>query len=279
MPTLADRDQKRRDHRHSGGSVHRGGVSRRDFLIGVGAVTVGGLIFPSCKSGAITLENQFVKYVIGRDGANLSFAGKQTGIDYLAGRQPSRCAQMKKDGRTYDASGVSFSDGRLRIDFGAAGMSAVIRVETRSHYFVFEVESLAGDPDELVFINIPTALEVKADEPFSAGTLALNLQTNVEELPGPQAHLWAAGYQALRRSRRPGGPRRLPLCRDAPGAQGHGRRCARRAALAARRPVGHGQRPAGRELSFRPARPKTRSIPGSSSAGPSISPRSISTEP
>jgi hypothetical protein len=178
-----------------GGSGSGGGVSRRDFLIGVGSATVGGLVFPSFRSGAITLENRFVRYVIGRDGANLSFAGKHTGIDYLAGRPPSRCAQMKKDGRTYDASSVSFSDGRLRVDFGAAGLSAVIRVETRSHYFVFEVESLAGDPDGLVFINIPTALEVEADEPFSAGTLALNLQTNVEELPGPQAHPWAAGFK------------------------------------------------------------------------------------
>jgi hypothetical protein len=178
------------DVRNSGGRV-----SRRDFLMSVGAAAVGGLILPAFKDGDITLENQFARYVIGKDGANLSFAGKQTGVDYLAGQPPSKCARVKKGGQSYDASAVSSARGRLRIDFGGSGTSAAIKVETRPHYFVFEVESVAGDADELVFINVPTTLKVKADEPFSAGTLALNLQTNVEELPGPQEHLWAAGYR------------------------------------------------------------------------------------
>ena len=182
-------------HLLSDESVRKSALSRRDFLLSVGAVTVGGLVLPSCRSDAITLENRFVRYVIGKDGANLGFAGKQTGIDYLAGLPPSRCARVKKGGQVYDPSGASFADGRLRIEFGGSGIGAVIRVETRSHYIVFEVESLTGEADELVFINVPTTLVVKADEPFSAGTLALNLQTNVEELPGPQEDLWAAGYR------------------------------------------------------------------------------------
>lgn len=175
-----------------GNSTHE--VGRRDFILGLGAVTVGGLVLPSSGSSGITIENRFVKYVIGNDGRNLQFIGKQTGIDYVAKNARSSCARVRKGGRTYEASAVSFADGKLTIRFGQSPVSAVIRVETQSHYFVFEVESITGDADELVFVNLPTNLRVAADEPFSAGTLALNLQTNVEELPGPQQNLWAACY-------------------------------------------------------------------------------------
>ncbi len=171
------------------------GVSRRDFMVGVGAVTVGGFILASSEDNAITIENQFVKYVIGGDGRNLKFTGKQTGMEHVMDNPPSPCAQVKKAGQIYPASAVSYADGRLKIEFGPSRITAVIKVSIKSHYFVFEVESITGEADELVFINLPTTLQVKADEPFSAGTLALNLRTNVEELPGPQQHLWAACYR------------------------------------------------------------------------------------
>ncbi len=171
------------------------GTTRRDFLLAMGAATAVGFIPPSADDGAIALENRYVRWIIGKDGRNLHFLGRRTQIDYLAKDAPSKCARARKGTQTYDASAVSFSNGRLAVEFGRSETSAVIRLEVKPHYFVFEVESVSGDIDELVFLNVPTELQVKADEPFSAGTLALNLQTNVEELPGPQRHLWAACYR------------------------------------------------------------------------------------
>ncbi|MDD4871921.1 MAG: hypothetical protein PHR77_15290, partial [Kiritimatiellae bacterium] len=195
MPTHGKNSSKLQSLNQSGHNNAINGVSRRDFMLSFSAVTVGGFILPSFRGSGITIENQFVKYVIGSDGRNLNFTGKQTGIDYIAGGPKSKCAQVKKGDRTYDATAVSYADGKLTIKFGRSRVIAVIKVDIKSHYFVYQIESVTGEADELAFINLPTKLLVTADEPFSAGTLALNLQTNVEELPGPQQHLWAACYR------------------------------------------------------------------------------------
>ncbi|OGV68874.1 MAG: hypothetical protein A3K19_06670 [Lentisphaerae bacterium RIFOXYB12_FULL_65_16] len=143
------------------------------------------------------LENRCVRYVIGADGRNLEFVDTGSGVDHLAHDAESHCAVVKKGGREYGASAVEYAGGKLSLKFGRSRVSAVVRVTVKPRYFVFDVESVSGDPDELVFVNIPTTLRVTADEPFSAGTLGLNLQTNVEELPGPQSHPWAACYRGF----------------------------------------------------------------------------------
>ena len=143
----------------------------------------------------VVLENEWLKYVVGEDGRNLHFIDKRTGTDHLDGSVPSPCALVRAGGHACEASTVTQGEGTLNIGFGASGVRIVLRVTVRPAYLVFEVESVLGAAEELVFVNIPTTLRVKADEPFSAGALALNLQTNVEELPGPQRHLWAACYR------------------------------------------------------------------------------------
>jgi hypothetical protein len=177
--------------------AHPDRLNRREFVVSCGAAAVGGLLPLPVRADDrdVILENQFARYVIAPDGRNLSFRGKLTGIDYLAGLPSSKCARLERGGQSFEPSGVALSGGRFSVDFAAAGVRVVLKITSTSHYFVFEVESLAGEADELVFVNLPTSLKVKADEPFSAGTLALNLQTNVEELPGPQQHLWAACYR------------------------------------------------------------------------------------
>lgn len=144
---------------------------------------------------AVILQTDTFRYVIGSDGRNLHFIDKATGIDHLRGGSPSCCATARVGERDVDASAVTFADGRLAIAFGDGGPGAVVRVEGAAGYLRFTVESVRGEVDELRFINVPTALRARADEPFSATCIALNLQTHVEELPGPQEHLWAAGYR------------------------------------------------------------------------------------
>jgi len=143
----------------------------------------------------IKIENRYVTYVIGDDARNLRFVDRAAGRDCLQAAPGSACAMVRKAGREYAASSAVFDNACLSLEFAGARASAVIRVDIKPCFVVFTVELVAGDADELVFVNLPTSLQVKADEPFSAGTLALNLQTNVEELPGPQQHLWAACYR------------------------------------------------------------------------------------
>jgi hypothetical protein len=143
----------------------------------------------------ITLQTDTFRYVIGDDGRNRHFIEKASGCDHLSGLAPSCCALVRIGPREVGASAASFAAGRLRLEFGEAGVAAVVRVDTHPGYLLFTVEAVTGAADELRFVNIPTTLRARADEPFSATCIALNLQTNVEELPGPQEHLWAAAYR------------------------------------------------------------------------------------
>ena len=143
----------------------------------------------------LLLENRYVQYAIGRDGRNLHFIDKATGDDWVIREPASRCALVCRQGREYAATAAIYDNGRLTLRFGRARVTAVVRIEITARCFRFTVESVSGAADELRFVNLPTRLRARADEPFSATCIALNLQTNVEELPGPQAHLWAAAYR------------------------------------------------------------------------------------
>ncbi|MEI2727209.1 MAG: hypothetical protein V9H26_28040 [Verrucomicrobiota bacterium] len=48
--------------------------------------------------------------------------------------------------------------------------------------------------DELVFLNVPLTTQGSLADKFQACTLALNIKTDISELPGPSRHLLAAGF-------------------------------------------------------------------------------------
>ncbi|NLZ64556.1 MAG: hypothetical protein GX902_12190 [Lentisphaerae bacterium] len=144
---------------------------------------------------SIRIENDYCQWLIAEDGVNLRFLDKIHGIDWALHNPPAACAYVKKDGWRADACRVSFADGILTLYFSGAAGKAEIAVEIHAGFFVFTVLRVEGDFDELAFINIPTRLKAQADEPFSASAIALSLQANVEELPGPQEHLWSAAYR------------------------------------------------------------------------------------
>lgn len=55
--------------------------------------------------------------------------------------------------------------------------------------------SVIGDGvEEFVFADVPLTLKGAAAEPFAACALALNLQTNVREIPGASGRLTASYY-------------------------------------------------------------------------------------
>ena len=152
----------------------------------------------------IKIENEYLLYVIDDNGNNLNFIDKKTGIDYCSQNPVSACAKIKMGDRYYDASLASYSDGKLSLQFDGSGFNAVIALKAKRHYLIMEVVSISkdsvGNPlsnlglTEFVFANINLTLQGKPGEPFTACAMALNLKTNVIELPQPTNKLQAMCY-------------------------------------------------------------------------------------
>ena len=141
----------------------------------------------------MTVENDYLKIVVAANGHALHFVDRRDGVDYC--RQVSPFARVKKDGQSFAATQAAYSDGRLTLEFGQSGVTAVLQVETAKQYFVVEVVSVTPDEiDELAFVDIPLTLTGATDESFAACALALNLKTNVRTIPQATSHLWAACY-------------------------------------------------------------------------------------
>ncbi|MFA6472695.1 MAG: hypothetical protein WCU00_11715, partial [Candidatus Latescibacterota bacterium] len=145
---------------------------------------------------AVTLESDGFKYEVASDGKNLSFIDKKSGKDYCDHARPSVCAQLKKDGKSFDVSKVTSGVGRITLEFSAAGITAFLKSTVKGNYILLEVESVkGGEIESLIFVNIPLILKGLPAEPFAACSFSLNLYTQVDQLPALQSCLWASCYQ------------------------------------------------------------------------------------
>jgi hypothetical protein len=141
----------------------------------------------------IIMENDSFKYEIGADGKNISFVDKKSGKDYCDHAKPSFCAQLNKDGKSFDVSKVASDGGRIILEFAGTGITASLKSTVKSKYILLEVESVkVGDVESLIFVNIPLTLIGMPSEPFGACALSLNRITHVEQLPALQTYLWAS---------------------------------------------------------------------------------------
>lgn len=142
--------------------------------------------------GLIVLENDCVRWVIGDDGKTVSFVDKQTGNEYLDKEKVPPVASVRKGGMTFRATKASYADGRIVFEFGEAGARAEVAVTVEKRCLVLAVTGAIGEGvDGLTFVDVPLALKGKLVEPFAGCVLALNLKTNVEEIPGPNSRLRA----------------------------------------------------------------------------------------
>ena len=142
-----------------------------------------------------TLENEFVRLVIGADGQTLRFTDVRDGKDHLRGGGAGPCAQVKIAGRQFAATEAAYAEGTLVISFGESGVRVTIGVDIRPHYLIFEVLSIEGpEAEELTIVDIPLRLKGTADESFAGCALALNLKTNVTEIPQANSRLRAFCY-------------------------------------------------------------------------------------
>jgi len=141
------------------------------------------------------LQTDYLAFEVGTNGQALRFIDRLTGKDHLGREGRSPMARLKQGGQPFAASAARLEGDRLVLEFGASGVSAVLRVTTAAHYLILEVLSVS-DPavQEFMFADVALALSTGPDEDFSACALALNLQTNVPEMPRPQRRLQAICY-------------------------------------------------------------------------------------
>lgn len=147
-------------------------------------------------SEGIILENEYVRLVLTPDAKVAALTDKASGVNFCAVENgPAAAAQVKKGGKTYPATTLTIADNRLALEFAEAGVRASVQVNAQSRYFTFEVVAAEGDGiEELTFIDMTLTLAGKPEEPFAGCALALNLQTNVPEIPGPNHRLRAMCY-------------------------------------------------------------------------------------
>lgn len=169
------------------------------YLAGIGLGLAGLLCVIRSSRGAepapaCTLENQHLKYVVGADGSSLQWIDKRDGANYCPASRPP-FALVSKAGQFHRASSVRQTNGLLNVEFGKSGARAVIKATALPQYLLLEVVSLSGDGvDQFVFAEVPLTLKAAPEERFVACALALNLQTNVAQLPRPTNHLRAVCY-------------------------------------------------------------------------------------
>lgn len=142
----------------------------------------------------ITIANEYLRLVITPDAKVTQFTDAKTGKNYAL-PEPAPVALVIKDGKEYAATAAAYSKGKLTLKFDPVGVAAVLNANPGKRFVTIEVAAVEGDGvSEFTFVNIPTALKGKSGEPFSACVLALNLKTNVTELPKATSKLLATCY-------------------------------------------------------------------------------------
>ena len=174
------------------------GINNINFKCSILSILLTAVVLPYCSSppsGNIIIGNKYFEYEIGRNGKNLHFIDKNSGMDYLFSDSISYCASIMKDGNEHKVTSVELNGNRLIYNFNTAGVSAELRVKKKKDHVEMKVEQITGSVESLIFINVPLTLEGMPYEPFAACVLSMNLFTNVRQLPALQTHLWTSCYE------------------------------------------------------------------------------------
>jgi hypothetical protein len=175
---------------------------------------------PAKTSTDVVLENDYVRYVLGADGRNLSFIDKRTGKQHRAPQGDRPFMILKKGDRQFlptactyadgegagvrgQESGVAIRTGTLRVQFQQPDVTALLKVTCKRHYFIFEVNGLS-DPnvEQVALLNLAVAPSqyvsgmsgVAADDEFATCVRALNLQVR-PSVGGTPAEFSAVCYR------------------------------------------------------------------------------------
>lgn len=138
-------------------------------------------------AGEIILENIHYRYIISDDGKNLGFVDKSSGKNYLSESGVSYCASVIWQGQKYPVSKVQYDGaGNLTLDFAPLPVTASLKINSTNDAIFWEVTHVNGSLETLVYLDIPLDLQRLPSEPFAACALALNIKTEVKQLPALQ---------------------------------------------------------------------------------------------
>ena len=169
--------------------------SRLGLLTQAFVLVAGVLTLNAETARPIELENEYVKYVIAADGSNSGFVDRKSGTDYCDHKGATKFARLRKTGKQYGATQATYADGKLQVLFGESGVTAVIRVAIEKRYLTFELLSVSDAAvEEVVFVDVPLSVAGSLADKFQACTLALSIQTDINDLPGPSRHLLASCF-------------------------------------------------------------------------------------
>jgi len=136
------------------------------------------------QPAAIVLETESLRWEIGADVRNTRLIDKHNNTDVLA--TPTPFCTISVGDNEVPATGASLSEGLLQLRFGDTGAEVTLRVAQQMRYITFEVVEVRGEGITGISMgNLRLKPTGEADE-FGACALALNLLTNVPELPGPR---------------------------------------------------------------------------------------------
>ena len=147
------------------------------------------------EKSALVVEGDALRLAIGTNAHTIEFTDKSSGTNYSAINPSTAFARVKQAGKFFAATKATQQDKRLLLEFDNTGIRAALKLTGLAHSISVEVLSVTDDGvEELVFADVPLTLKAAADESFAACALALNLQTNVREIPGAASRLEASCY-------------------------------------------------------------------------------------
>ncbi|NOY79522.1 MAG: hypothetical protein GXP31_00815 [Kiritimatiellaeota bacterium] len=143
----------------------------------------------------IVLQTETFRWELDSTGRNRSLVELETGAERLA-EAGGGAVRLVREGVVVGPVSVQLRGDRLQFRFEDDSRLA-LRVETHAAHLVLTVVEMAAAPfDRLEFLDVPLTGNPASVGPdsFCFCAVARNLQTRVDELPGPQARLFSACY-------------------------------------------------------------------------------------
>ena len=144
-------------------------------------------------AGAVTIENETVRIVLGEDGRCKSLLEKATGRQWLR-PSPGHFFYLKKQGKLFAGTKLASDGDKLAVHFADSGLGAVYRLTVRPRYFIVALEQIdgdgAGEVEEIglgrlepaIDENIGWWLSVRWNEQFACCALGLSDRVNTSNV-------------------------------------------------------------------------------------------------
>ncbi len=132
------------------------------------------------------VETEFIRLEIDDRAQCIALVDRKTGRDLI--EKPVPIASARAGGKTLRRARCIHEDGKLEIEFGRDAARAVVRIDPKDGYIVFEVDSVEGEEvEELTYLTLQlppgkyhNAMSgLVGDDDFGTCVRALNLQTRV----------------------------------------------------------------------------------------------------